>query len=134
MGVVREGCPRPGGTGLSGPCHLVVVAKGLTDGQRTWIRKDLRPASKMVEALGQEGREEGKREQTLAFARHGLTLGESVEYVVGLSEQSLDTVQKLRAAQTGAWKTLLLGSLGMLAGTASRAVRCRSDMGGLGDC
>lgn len=111
-----------------------MVAKGLTDGQRTWIRKDLRPASKMVEALGQEGREEGKREQTLAFARHGLTLGESVEYVVGLSEQSLDTVQKLRAAQTGAWKTLLLGSLGMLAGTASRAVRCRSDMGGLGDC
>jgi len=112
-GVVREGYPRPGGTGLGGPCHLVLVAKGLTDGQRTWIRKDLPPASKMVEVLDQEDRDEGKeetkREQTVAFARQGLTLGESVEPVVGLSEQSLDTVQKFRVTQTGAWKTLLLG-------------------------
>jgi len=98
---------------MGGRCHLVLVATGLTDGQRTWIRKALRPASKMVDVLDQEGRdegrEEGKREQTLAFARQGLILGESVEHVVGLSEQSLDTVQKFRVTQTGAWKTLLLG-------------------------
>jgi len=82
---------------------LVLGEAGLTDAQRTWIRKELRQVSKMAEELYQEGREEGrqegKRDQTLAFARKLLALGESVEKVAALTELSLDDVQKLRATQ-----------------------------------
>ncbi|MCL4520732.1 MAG: aspartate aminotransferase [Firmicutes bacterium] len=55
--------------------------------------------SKMAEELYQEGRQEGKRDQTLVFARKLLALGESVEKVAALTELSLDDVQKLRATQ-----------------------------------
>ncbi|MCL4520733.1 MAG: hypothetical protein M1415_03955 [Firmicutes bacterium] len=82
---------------------LVLGEAGLTEAQRTWIRKELRQVSKMAEELYQEGREEGrqegKRDQTLAFARKLLALGESVEKVATLTELSLDDVQKLRATQ-----------------------------------
>ena len=53
----------------------------------------------MAEELYQEGRQEGKRDQTLVFARKLLALGESVEKVAALTELSLDDVQKLRATQ-----------------------------------
>jgi len=74
---------------------LVLGETGLTDTQRTWIRKELRQVSKMAEELYQEG----KRDQALAIARKLLTLGESVEKVAELTGLSLGDLQKLLASQ-----------------------------------